>query len=152
MRNVAKRALEAPCKCTLRRTICKDDARTSSSDATVCRHWPILATNVEVVGELKSSRVSLTNSFTLISPGIVIRGFAERRYVSDQRVSLRLEASSRGKMFDEKSLSKEATQCVWTVPGSILDTLNLLLLVFLEISGDQRSGLPFFFSASSWGQ
>ena len=44
---------------------------TSSILLTVSLHWGILLTKVEVVGEVKSSRVSRINSGTVIIPGIL---------------------------------------------------------------------------------
>ena len=44
--------------------------RTSSRAATVCRHCDMRETNVDVVGESTSSRLSSTNSETLINPGM----------------------------------------------------------------------------------
>ena len=49
----------------------KQSLLTSSRAATVCRHWDMRETNVDVVGELMSSRLSSTNSATLINPGMM---------------------------------------------------------------------------------
>ncbi len=43
---------------------------TSSRAATVCRHCDMRETNVDVVGESTSSRLSSTNSETPINPGM----------------------------------------------------------------------------------
>ena len=43
---------------------------TSSRQAMLCRNCGILVTNVDVVGEATSSRVSCANSSTLTTPGM----------------------------------------------------------------------------------
>ena len=50
----------------------KQKRLTSSRAATVWRHWDMRETNVDVVGELMSSRLSSTNSATLINPGMMM--------------------------------------------------------------------------------
>ena len=58
---------------------------TSSILLTVSLHWGILLTKVEVVGEVKSSRVSRMNSGTVIIPGILN---PLTKYYSPQTLSL----------------------------------------------------------------
>lgn len=52
------------------KNFCEKNSFTSSRAATVCRHCDMRETNVDVVGESTSSRLSSTNSETLINPGM----------------------------------------------------------------------------------